>query len=307
MSELYKDHRPTLFKQVKGQPEAVKMVGQFLKNKNMPHAILFSGASGCGKTTLARIAANKMACHSHDLHEINAANVRGIDDIRKIDQRMNLAPLDKCRIHIIDECHQLTKDAQSALLKMLEDPPSHVYFFLCTTNREKMMATIKTRCTDIMVRSLSTKEMMSLLRETAKKEKRELTEEVMDKIIDKVEGSPRKALVLLEQVFTSTDEDGQLEIIEKHESHTEAIQIARTLINPRSTFKEVMVLFKAATEDPESLRRMILGYAGSILISAKNAKMMARSYLIIDCLAQNVFDSGKAGLAASIYEIYHGE
>src|SRR6185369_12680477 len=88
-------------------------------------------------------------CHNHDFHELNCAEVRGIDTIRGIQTQMGFAPLRKSRCWLIDEAHKLTGDAQNALLKTLEDTPEHVYFILATTDPEKLIATVRNRCTEI--------------------------------------------------------------------------------------------------------------------------------------------------------------
>lgn len=303
MDELYKRYRPKALAQVVGQDATVKMLQGFLEKKKMPHALLFSGPSGCGKTTLARILRAELGCVEEDFIERNSADFRGIDDIRKIRERMGLRPLGKCRIYLIDECHKLTNDAQNAFLKMLEDTPQHIYFFLCTTDRQRLIRTILTRCTDVTVKALAATQMDRLLKRVIAKEKREVEDEVRDKIAEKAEGSARKALVLLEQVLEHTDTEDQLAAVERFEGQAEAVQLARVLINPRSKYLEAAKILAELTEDAESVRRMVIGYASAILL--KGGKIAPRAYEVIACLRDNVFDSGKAGLTAGVWEIYH--
>src|SRR5690606_3369465 len=109
---------------------------------DIPHAMLFTGPSGCGKTTLARILRVKLRCSDNDFQEINAADFRGIDSIRSMRQQVGAAPLGgDSRIWLIDEAHSMTADAQNAFLKLLEDTPRHVYFFLATTDPQKLKKT----------------------------------------------------------------------------------------------------------------------------------------------------------------------
>ena len=132
--ELYKKHRPSYLEDVFGQPEAVKVLGSMIEKDDLPHSILFTGPSGVGKTTLARILKEELECHANDFKEINCADFRGIDTIRDIRNNMNRQSLmGGPLIWLIDEAHKLTNDAQTAFLKMLEDTPKHVYFFLATT------------------------------------------------------------------------------------------------------------------------------------------------------------------------------
>jgi DNA polymerase-3 subunit gamma/tau len=138
--ELYLKHRPSLFKQVIGQDDAVNVLQQLLKGDRFPHALLLSGPSGCGKTTLARICRDKLECTGADFQELNGADTRGIDTIREIRSHLNLRPMHgKCRIWYIDEAHKLSNDAQNALLKMLEDTPTTAYFMLATTEPNKLI------------------------------------------------------------------------------------------------------------------------------------------------------------------------
>src|SRR5437773_2031788 len=130
MRELYKKHRPRKFADVVGQPRAVAALESMVAAGEVPHSVLFAGPSGTGKTTLARILARELGC-GKNFKEINAAESRGIDSIREVQSVMGLAPMGgKCRVWLWDEAHRLTPDSQSALLKTLEDTPSHVYFML---------------------------------------------------------------------------------------------------------------------------------------------------------------------------------
>jgi DNA polymerase-3 subunit gamma/tau len=150
--EFHLSQRPTTFGEVVGQPRAVAQLTQMGRDDRRPHLLLFVGPSGCGKTTLARIVRRKLRCGEADFMEVNAANNRGIDMVRDIEQRIGLAPIDgDCRVWLIDEAHALTPDAQGAFLKILEEPPSHVYFMLATTDPQKLKPTIRTRATEIVV------------------------------------------------------------------------------------------------------------------------------------------------------------
>ena len=154
--ELYKKYRPKNFKRIVGQPTITEQLTSMTRSNQFPHSSLFSGPSGCGKTTLARIMRNKLDCGDQDFQEVNCADFRGIDMVRDIRNRMNLAPIGgECRVWLIDEAHQLSSQAQNAFLKILEDTPSHVYFMLATTDPQKLIPTIRTRCAEFKVSSLN--------------------------------------------------------------------------------------------------------------------------------------------------------
>ena len=301
---LYHKYRPKSFKEIVGQPEAVRILQSKLKG-DFPHAVLFTGPSGCGKTTLARILRTKLNCSDADFIEVNAADARGIEEIRSIATRMRLAPMYKngCRVWIIDECHQLTSDAQSVLLKMLEDTPSHVYFMLATTDPQKLKKTIMTRCTEIKVRALATKELQELLQKVIKDEPLEhIGGDTVDKICEFAEGSPRKALVLLDAVAEISDQEEQLEALEKSEAKSESISLCRVLFNPKAGWKDAAQILATLEAEPEQLRHAVLGYASAIMLKG-GGKMLGRAAKVINVFQHNLFDSKKPGLILACYEV----
>lgn len=303
MHEIYKTHRPTSLAAVIGQPEACRVLGDFIKKKRIPHAILFTGPSGCGKTTLARIVRSELSCQDLDFSEMNCADFRGIDMVREMRSRMGLAAMGGgCRVYLIDECHKLTNDAQTALLKMLEDTPKHVYFMLCTTDPNKMLRTLLTRCTEVRVKPVTGKVLGELVGKVARKEKIAVGEEVIEKIVEVADGSPRKALVLLDQIREIDDEETQLNAIQSSDIKAQAIEICRTLMNPRAVWADMAKVLKGVEEDPESIRWMVLGYMTNVLLGG--GKMAPRAYNIIQIFRDNFFDSKKAGLVSCCYEVF---
>lgn len=258
----------------------------------------------CGKTTAARILRNKLKCGDSDFVELNTADFRGIDMVRDIRSRMGLAPLNgEVRIWLIDEAGKLTSDAQDALLKMLEDTPSHVYFMLATTDPQKLKITIKTRCTEIKVRSLTADEIGTLLARVAGEEGISLHEDVAKKIADIVDGSARKALVLLHQVRGIAGPEGQLSVLASSDGGVQAIELARALMSGKTNWKTVADILKKLREmdadGAEGIRWMILGYATSVLLSSG----VPTAALMVECFEKNFFDSKYAGLARACYDV----
>ncbi len=302
MLELYKRYRPKDFGDIVGQEQVTKPLQKMVEQNKVPHAILLCGSKGTGKTTIGRILRRKLKCSKWDFIEQNCANKRGIESIREIMSQADLCPMKgKTKIWLMDEAHMWTSEASNSFLKILEEPPSHVYFILCTTEPQKLIATIRSRCTEFAFKPLSSTHLRSLIEKIAKAEKIELSEEVIDKIIVNSDNSARNALVLLDKIITIADEEEQLEAIQKASTETAAIEIARTLFNPRASWMDMTKVLKSTeTEEPESIRWMILGYAKAILLGG--GKMAPRAYDVIQIFRDNWYDCKSAGLISSCFE-----
>jgi len=302
--ELYKKYRPVSFDRVNGQEAAIKVLSTFVEKNTIPHAILFTGPSGCGKTTLARILTKHLECGISDFQELNCADLTGIDEVRKIRQRMGYACMGgKSRVWIIDEAHKLSNAAQNAFLKMLEDTPKHVYFIFCTTEPNKIITTIKTRCTPIHLKALTPNDIRKSISYVSRKENIDISKEVVNKIIEVSEGSARHAIVILDQIIGLTNEDEQLANIVPPKAQAEAIEVFKTLMYGHPTWSKMAVILKALEEEPEGIRRLVLACARNTLLSDKNTQKAA---IIIEEFRDNYFDCGAAGLAASCYAVING-
>lgn len=221
---LYRKYRPQAFSEVVGQDHVVQTLKNAVRGNLISHAYLFSGPRGSGKTTLARILAKAINCKNQkegepdnicehckeiqggralDLIEIDAASNRGIDEIRDLKEGIRFAPVKmKYKVFVVDEAHQLTKEASNALLKTLEEPPSHAIFVLCTTELNRMIPTIVSRCQRFDFKKLTLKEIVGRLKDIAKKEKATIDETALEILAAHAGGSFRDAESLLDRVLT---------------------------------------------------------------------------------------------------------
>ncbi len=201
---LYRKYRPQSFDDVVGQPQLVTLLQSAIKQNKVSHAYLFCGGRGTGKTTVARIFARDIGCNPEDIIEIDAASNRGIDEIRELREAVRTAPFSSpYKVYIVDEAHMLTKEAANALLKTLEEPPSHVIFILATTDPEELPQTIISRCQKIVFQSPDVATLAKRLMFVAENEGRTIDEGAAELVARHGKGSYRDALGVLDQILTS--------------------------------------------------------------------------------------------------------
>ena len=293
--ELYRKYRPINFDEVVGNEITIKSIKRELKNGS--HVFLMTGSAGTGKTTIARIMAKYLNAGDMSTFEINAAENRGIDSAREIMEKMKYNPTDgDSMVFILDEFHQQTKPAQEAFLKPLEDTPSHVYFFICTTNPEKLITPLKSRCSLINMKPLSDEEMELLLKRTAKAEKIEISENVILRIINLANGGSRSALKLLGKVLYLDNDKERIRSLKEvsiDDEAKEVIDFCRAIYNPKSKWSDLTALLKKMDlKEPESIRYAVLGYGNSILMN----KYDVHALKVMDAFSCDTYTTGKFGL-----------
>ena len=300
--ELYKKYRPQKLDDMIGQEGPINILQNLIKKKNIPHALLFHGPSGCGKTTAARIMGSVLDCRKDDFVEINASLSRGIDTIKEINKRIHMNPIGGgCRIWSMDEAHQLNSFAQNALLKLLEDTPENKYFILCTTNPEKFLRTIRTRCTEIKMSEIPEMILAKHAYKISKLEKQPISKKVAKKIAEYSQGSARKAMVLLEQVIDISEEKKQLDYILKGDTQTQVIELCRLLMK-KSKWSEVAAILRDLDEEPETIRRIIIGYFNSVLLKDGRPAMQKKAWSILESFEESFMYAAPALVTQKCYE-----
>jgi len=234
---LARKWRPQRFVDVVGQKAVVRTLQNALARDRVAHAMIFSGVRGVGKTTLARIMAKAINCtgqqeakpcnrcpsclefssgNALDLHEIDGASNRGIQEIRELKEDIRFLPSrSRFKIYIIDEVHMLTTEAFNALLKTLEEPPEHVFFMFATTEIHKVPITILSRCQRYELHRIAFRELQEFFARVIAEEGRTLSEDALQTIVREAGGSVRDGLSLLDQIFSYGGESiGQQEVTE---------------------------------------------------------------------------------------------
>lgn len=226
---LYRKYRSKSLDEVVGQPHVTKTLKNALSSGKISHAFLLAGPRGVGKTSVARIIAHAVndlpydeSGNHLDIIEIDAASNRRIDEIRDLRDKISIAPSSaKYKVYIVDEVHMLTREAMSALLKTLEEPPAHAIFILATTEAHKLPATIISRTQKFNFKPIGTEDLYLHLKKIAQLEKIKIDEPALKLIAEHGQGSFRDAIGLLDQArnigsqVSATDVENQLGITDQ--------------------------------------------------------------------------------------------
>ena len=297
---LHTDYRPSKLNDFFGNDSEIEKLDSMLDRpiEKIVHSFMFKGPKGCGKTTLARIVAKDLGCHDTDITELDIATNRGIDAAKELRSSVSFAPLSgSVKCYILDEVHMGTKEFFNGLLKTLEEPPNHVYFMLCTTEPEKVLVTVKSRCAVYTVDKLDREQMVEFLSWILEKEDVTLSKEVLTKISKASEGTPREALIMLDQVI-NLDQTKINEYLETAQTQEKQVnELCQSLLKQQS-WKIVSKIINSLKEEPETIRRAVIGYMAAVALNNSNPSLAVQ---IIDEFSTPFYDTGKAGLVKACF------
>ena len=296
---LYEKYRPKGFDEIVGNSQTLAAIEGFLRLENHNHTILLIGPSGCGKTTLGRIISQKLGAVGNDLHEYNAANLRGIDQTRDIIEQMRLMPLmSPCKVWLIEEAAKMSNDAQTAFLKPFEDTPKHVYFILTTTDPQKLSPAIKSRCTTFNVQALPERRISHIIQTIVDKEGKIIPDLVKHHIAKNSQGSPRLAIEMLERVI-ELEPDKQMKAADQVEKEEAQLKELCQALYKREPWPKVTQILQNLETDAEATRMGVLNYFNKILLGSDDPN----AYLILDIFKESFYYLGKPGLTRACYEV----
>lgn len=297
-------YRPVEFDDVTGQDGVIKGLRALL-GRDTSHAFMFSGPSGVGKTTLARITAAQCNVPASNILEFDASTNTGVEDIRNLQQELLYRPFGGGnKAIIVDEAHGLTKNAWNALLKATEEPPEWVYFFLCTTEPSKVPKNIQTRFSKFALNPVPVRKLVELLTWVCSEEGIKLHPDILLLCAEEADGSPREALVNLAEVTECKTEKEAAEVLAsaRTKDSKEIRDLCQYILNGKGTWQTGMsIIDKLAETNPESVRIVTMNYLAAVAKNAKTDSQAIRIIRMMEAFATPYNNSdGKAALVLSV-------
>lgn len=299
MTSLHTTHRPSIFDDVVGQGDVVASLKRVVK-EGRAHTFLLTGPSGVGKTSLARIVAAAFANTANttsNILEIDAATNSGADAMREVISKTHYRAVGGSPVKaiIVDECSRLSAAAWTILLKPIEEPPKHCYWFFCTTEPGKVPKTILTRCLRYDLKLVDEVALYELLVKVSRAENFDISEDVLEVIAEGSGGSPRQSLVFLEACrFCETASDAR-RVIRTAAQMKEPVDLARLLIAKQGGSWQAAVKIINAMDnvDAETVRIVLVNYVAGALAKSRTEGEAKNLLRVLECFSTPYVSSDK--------------
>lgn len=291
---LHLKYRPKSLPHVRGQDAVVKSLKHALTMKSRPHCYLFTGPTGTGKTTLARITAEECGVDSNSITEVDAASKNGVDDMRTITQGLMYEGFGERpnKAILLNECQRLSAQAWDSLLTTTEEPPEHVYFIFTSSHPAKIPAAMITRCQVYHLKPLHRDDILDVLEQVRYAEGFDTKARVLDMIADACDGSMRAALTQLALVHNMEDLDDVADLLAQPLDDVEVVELCRMLVKGELSWQRLTDTLNGLGDSvtAETVRIIVCAYLTKCLMGARNDRT-AQDLLRTLELFQQPFDS----------------
>lgn len=293
---LHVKYRPSTLDEIFGHASVVKALRKQLDSDTRPHAYLFTGGAGQGKTTLGRIIANYVECEPQNLIEMDAASNSGKDEMKALTKTASYTGFGASgvKVYLIDECHAISKAGWDTFLKTLEEPPAHVYFIFCTTEPAKVPKAIVTRCAHYNLDPLKRDDILDLLEFVCDEEELDVDDKILEVISRQCEGSARQALQMLSKADGVDDLNEFKELIKDSSDSNEVIDLARGLAYGKLDWAGAMkIVSSIKDQNPESIRITVINYCAACALNEKNSGKLQGLLAVMDAFSGTFNTSDK--------------
>ena len=294
---LSRKYRPQTFDDMFGNIDEIKSLRETVKERKVTTYLLY-GDRGCGKSTCSRIIAKELGV-GIGLRELNISNTTGIDAARAIIADLRYQPSDgKGNVIILNEIQGASKAFQKSMLEILEEPPKNTYFILCTTNPEKLLKAVKSRCSQFRFSPLSMVTGRRFVKHILEQEKQTLEKDIIANLLKVTECIPRETLVLLDKIL-KVEPKRQQKLINNYVASdaNEEVNVLCQLLLKKADWKIIAKVIKSIREEPETIRRQVMGYMGVVLLNSGKRQ----AAVVMECFRENFFDTGKNGIILACY------
>lgn len=287
---LINRYRPQQWSEVVGNTALVKSLQASVDTRNS-HGYILSGIKGVGKTTTARIISNALGCNNP--FEQDGARSNGVDDMRYLLEMLRFRPLFEGQIHVflLDEAHMLSRQAWTAILKSVEEPPDWVYWIFCTTDPSKLPDTVRSRCVHAQFKPVNKDDLFDLLIRICDAEKFATPDDVVDLCVNEAQGSPRQAIANLALTFSASDRNEAAPLLEAPASEAEVIDLIKALLNGAGWLVLKPILNRLSETNAETIRQAIRAYLTKVILNTDKVERISGLFALLELFSEPMYSN----------------